>query len=349
MKKLFFSTTILVLLAACTHGKNGQTAVTVTKMNALDAYPKQAMEATIVEIGDSLFYPWDIAIVDSVLVVETENKVGIFHIYCLETGQLLKKYGNNGRGGDEYLSTTPGTGNAGQIIVADKNQFDILDIKKLLQEEHYKPVRRKTPALFAVNFIALIDDQHIVFNSGSSENQLSFLDLNNDSLTHYNNYPEIKGLPQLTDFMRNTQVFHSSNACTNGKIAVAYSHYPIIDLIDMKNNSTKRLAFPFDNSFNKVTVLDKLNVDIDNSFYYYSDACATGKYLYLLYIGASEAAAEAMRVNVEVHKFDLDGNFVMRYLPNKLISEIAVTPDDKVCYGVAINEIGEDSIVKFSL
>lgn len=345
MKRLFCVFAAL-LVVSCGQKKAD---VEVTKMNALDSYPAKTISAVPFNLGDSLLAPRNLRVIDSVMMVQTSNKTGIFHLYSLNSGAPLKAFGNIGRAGNEYLFPRMFQNDAEHIIVSDQMKFDLVDVRALLREERYEPARKDVQALEAVNFLVQIDNSHIVFNSGSGDNQLTFLNLDDGTSVPYNNYPEVAGVPKLNNFIAHTNVFHAITACHEGKIVMAYANYPIIDIVDVPTMKPRRIMFPIPSEYNKITLVDELNADVANPYVGYVDVCVTSNYIYLLYFGAAESAADEMNLQAEIQKFDLDGNLIIRYLPDRFLTTIAVTPDDAQCYAIAFGSDFEEEIVKFQL
>jgi hypothetical protein len=343
-----FELSIALFVASCSH--NGASSPDeLVEMDAIDSYPSKNVSVSRFNIYDSLFFPKNIWISDTVLVMQTEGDKEIFRLYSLSTGEKLRSFGNMGRAGNEYISPEMFQNDSENMIVSDRMKFDMVNIPALLNENRYTPVRMELPVLSAVNFIAKIDDSNIVFNSGSLDNQLNFVKVNGDEQINYNKSPQIAGVPELTDFVAQTQVFRSV-ACYNGVVIfMGYAYYPILDIVDPISHTVKRISFPIQDKYNRVTVVDKLNSVMDNRYYCYNDICVTDDYLYLLYFGAEEKDLESLDITPEIHKFDLDGNLKIRYILDMPITKIAVSENNAECYAIGFDANYEDYIVKFPL
>jgi hypothetical protein len=62
---------------------------------------------------------------------------------------------------------------------------------------------------------------------------------------------------------------------------------------------------------------------------------------------ADEKGVESMNVVPEVHKFNFDGDFIVRYILDRPVTRIAVSEDDTECYAIGIDPNYEASVVKF--
>lgn len=344
LKYFFLSLTILTVSCE-SDNKN----VSLIKMNDIASYPKTEIISELFNVNDSVFFPENIWIYDSVLLAQVSGNTNILRLYSLNNGEKLNEFINVGRGGNEYVSPHIFKNDSENMIINDKMHFDIINIPDALKSGRYKSSKIKVPGLNAINYLSEIKENYLVYNSFSSDDQLNFINLDNNEITEYNNYPKINGLDKIPNFIANTQVFSSVKNQNKDKIFMGYELYPILDILDKESMNVKRISFPIDYKYNNITIVDNLNAVIDNRYYCYTDTYITNNFLYLLYMGASEENLSMLNVFPEIHKFSFEGDLINRYILDLPISKIAITDEDTECYAIGIKPDFEIEIIKFQL
>ena len=326
-------------------------SLTVKLLNPIPEYPALEINTELLAIKDTIpFAPESIWVEDTLLIIKTQHKTGFLRLYSLSSGELVKSYGAIGRGPGEYLYPKVFMNAKGEYIIADRLKFGIVHIDQMLLQENYKAkMYYVEKGLSAVNFISMLSDNNtVIFNSGSDENQLCFMKLDDMKIEPYNHYPIIQGV-KITNFIASTNIFRSSMSRNDDYVYAAYIHYPIIDIISIEDKTVKRSMHPLTPSANRVTMIDPINAVIDNKFIFYLASYVINSGFYTLYFGDSEDNIENLRTMPEILKYDLSGDLLVRYKLNRLVYDFCIDESGENGYFLSIDKDNEPVVLKASL
>lgn len=330
MRKLAFAFFAL-LLFACSQKNDNNT--TVVNLRPVDECPAVELATQPFILHDTIpFAPDKIWVDDTLLVVKTQHNNGFLRIYSLGSGQLVGAYGVVGRGPEEYLRPNIFKNAAGEYLISDKLRFSVVKVDDLLADENYQPkIFELQHGLDAANFLAMPDNDLIIFNNGSKDDQLYFMSTSCGEMIPYNNFPKINGV-DVPNFIASSNVFHSSMVRCGDYILAAYNLYPVIDIISIADKSVLRAMHPISAGVNEVKIIDEINAVVDNKYLYNLSSYVAGDALFTLYYGAMEADIEDFAVMPQILKYDLQGNLSGRYKLSHIVADFCVDDAGKTIY-----------------
>ncbi len=348
MKTLILSCLAIILFSCAPKGDEN---TVVTNLKSIEEYPavEVSMQQPLVFKDSVIFSPKDIWVEDSLLVVKAQNENGFLRIYSINSGELLGAYGVVGRGPGEYVFPDVFKNTKGEYLISDHLRFSVVDIKQLLEQENYKPqIHDLEQGVEATNFLAMPNDNEIIFNAGNKDDQLYFMPLSGGEMVPYNNFPHIDGV-KVNNFIASSNVFRSSMVRGGDYIYAAYSYYPIIDIISIADKTVRRSMHPVRAGVNDVKIVDDLNAVMDNRYYYNMSSYVTNNAFYTLYYGASEEDMDSLSVMPQLLKYNLNGELVVRYKLDDLVLKFCVDDAGKTAYFLTFDEDYNAVVVRSDL
>lgn len=356
MKLNYFCIAIL-LLTSCLNKHTSNPCETIENAD-FENYPVFYLKGEELPFNDStLLEPQKLWIQDSLLVIfdAAVEDHKFLRFYSLNTLQLLYSFGTIGRGPEEYLYPNVFWNTEKTFLLTERLKFTILHTDSLLNQPVYHPVKHSVPSgLVTVTDVYVLNASLLLIHTGMTDEQFSIYNsLNGNYVTKYTNYPTVVSAYQLNDFICNSNVYsgiYLLKPNTLDTLAIIYRHFPVIDLVAMKDLSTKRIQFPIDNQINQVTILDSLNARLENRRELYTQYYYTEKYFYLLY---NNLPKENIRYNqsFEIHRFDWQGNLIARFKPDRIIYKFCVDEKNSKIYATCLDDDADYSIkiISFSL
>lgn len=330
--------------------------LSISKMKALEEYPCQELVADFFPLGDSLYRPSGIWVMDSLLILKDEGYEYLGHdflrIYSLNTGKLVSRFGRIGRGPGEFLLPRFFKCGSRSFLIIEKLKYYLFDVDSLLKHKDYRPLRFEVKDwLKGTNFACLYRDSVLVLNA-MSEEQLTFVYPGGDRVRHYKNYPEWTAVSGITDFIANTKVYaanYNVHPGTKDRVNIAYRYFPAVDIVSLDNLKTLRIMFPINHSVNHIRVMDELNAEITEPCIYYREVFNTERAMWLLYDGVPKAEYGEKVQRSEIHRFSWEGQLVRRYRTDRTIRSFCVDEAGKRIYALSVDEEYEPVIVSYDL
>ena len=333
----------IIFLCLYVYGCSTKTGdvIDIRLLKPVSEYPVLEISTELLDIKDPIpLAPDNIWVEDTLIITKTRINNGFLRLYSLNSGELVKSYGSIGQGPGEYLYPQVFKNAKGEYIISDRLKFGVVHIDQMLSQENYKaeiyPVEK---GLTATNFISMLSDNNqIIFNSGSDENQLCFMRLDDMKIEPYNRYPAVQGV-KVNNFIANTNVFRSSMYRHGDFIFAAYTLYPIVDIISVHTKEVKRSMHPLLQSVNMITMIDHLNAVIDNRFMYNLASYATNEGFYTLYYGDSEENIENFNTTPEILKYDdYTGDLLVRYKLNNIVYNFCIDDSGENGYFLSLDK-----------
>lgn len=349
MKKIYYYIVILSLTSCM--AKHTQYNCQTIKNSELENYPAINLVSEELALNDSsLLSPHKIWVQDSLLIIfdspVEDNK--FFKFYSLNTLQMLHSFGTIGRGPSEYLTPRILWNTEYSFLILEKLKYSILYTDSLLHHPYYQPVKHYIQSgPIAISEAYVLNDSLLFIHSEMSDEQFSINNtLNGNYVIKYTNYPHCIS-NKLTDFISNSNVYKAIYLLkpnTKDTLAIIYRHFPVIDIIAMNDMSIRRIQFPINNKVNQVKILDKLNAHIENKIEYYTNYYYSEKYFYILYNAISKENTQNYSKSFEIHKFDWQGNLIVRYKSDRYIDKFCVDEKNRKIYAVSIEDNANYSI-----
>lgn len=345
----WFSLLLVLLSIGCFN--NGNPKVTVKSLGPINESPVSEVKTHNFPFEDSIIInPENIWVEDSLLVMFTSDKQNFLRIYSLLSHKLIATYGFIGRGRDEFLYPQVFKNSPREYVITDRLRFCIINIDRLIGEDGYKPdFHNVDEGLNAIDYFATTENyDEIIFSSGSSDDQLCFMNLKDYSTQSFNCFPKIKGV-DVSNFISHTNVFKASMTKMGDSLFFAYYYYPIIDIVSLDTRKVSRIQHPVDYGFNHVRVIDNINAVIDDPFLCNISSYSTKNYFYTLYYGDEVKNVENMDCLPQILKYNLDGDLISRFGLDCIATKFCVSDDDKNIYLLSYDDDFNPAILKVEI
>ncbi len=325
----------------------------VIENSKFEMFPAMMLVAEEFVLDDStLLEPFRLWIQDSLLVV-FDYPVGdnrFLKYYSLNSGKLLRSFGTIGRGPNEYLTPEVHWDTDNTFLLTEKLRYSVLNNDSLLHSTTYQPIKQNVQAgIIAASAVYLLNDSLMLIHSNMSDEQFSINNrITGEYITKYTNYPCFVSDARMNDFISNSNVYFAYYLLrprSKDSLAIVYKRFPVVDIVALKDFSTKRIQFPIDKDVNHVQVMDKLNARIDNKVIYYTSFYSTENYFYLLYNPIPTMRDPKYVKSFEIQQFNWQGDLMMRYKMDRSIREFCVDEKEQKIYATSVGN-DEDFSVK---
>lgn len=355
MKYLFFILITVCCCLFCCKSPDKSHKTVIVQMKTLSEYPCENLYPIVFHLNDSLFCPKDIWCMDSLLIVfdAGHEYMGqdFLRFYSMESRNLVHCFGKIGRGPGEFLLPRFYPHSPHTWLIVEKQLFSLFEADSLFRSANYQPGMLEVNDEFrAVNNAWLHDSVLIVHTN--FEHQLTFIHLRNDSVSYFRNYPKLANQGGITDFIANTKIYDGCfgiHPATKEIVSIAYRYFPVVDLLSLRDFTTIRLVFPFDESRNQIRVVNELNAELTNVYCYYQYVFNTNNYVWLLYSGNPENQGERVDTKQEIHQFSWRGELIGRYNPGRRIDKFCVNENENRIYALSLDEAYEPEIISYNL
>jgi hypothetical protein len=297
---------------------------------------------------DSICYPGDLEIVDSLLFILDWQNDYYLSAYSLNSGKLLKEFGKKGRGPQELS----------RAISIDYNSKD-----HSLDCFTRAPKRVNSYSLDTLNYIATYSPTMMPkdgscyhakkFGSGYIGTgrfvQGMYALFEDEKVNYYGEFPKFTGSEKLSSSEKSSllqgllKVHPSKN-----KFVFVSSFNQTLDINRLENNCFEKIKrYSFDKS--KYSSLGngaaaKLSTDI----YSYCDVDVTDQYIFCLYVSSTfEEYLKDRYLGDYLLIFDWNGTPIKKYKLEKPLNHIAFDDGTNSIYGLALED--EIELVKYKL
>lgn len=243
----------ILFLAACSNNKV-KYHCQVIENGAFETFPTMMPVAEEFVLKDStLLEPFRLWVQDSLLVV-FDYPVGdnrFLKYYSLNLGKLLRSFGTIGRGPNEYLTPEAHWDTDNTFLLTEKLRYSVLNNDSLLHSTTYQPIKQNVQAgIIAASAVYLLNDSLMLIHSNMSDEQFSINNrITGEYITKYTNYPCFVSDAGMNDFITNSNVYFAYYLLrprSKDSLAIVYKRFPVVDIVALKDFSTKRIQFPID-------------------------------------------------------------------------------------------------------
>lgn len=304
--------------------------------------------------GEYLLYTDKLLVYNDYLVnINTKSDV-FFDVLKLADLQYIGTCGNKGRGPEEFkfINTKCSGIYNGQFYIMEPRRYSIFDIFTRNDSLLLHKCQRTAliPELNVSNSMAILDDTTFIINSGNK---------NFDEFYRYNPKTfKFVSVGKYSEFHPQASIIPSDATGTiylnktflntkTKQLAAIYSYLPMVKIFEpsMQLSGISLL------SMWKEQVFDYADggVNINNSYIYYIDACASDDYIYGLYIG--ETTSDLSQKNPQtltprLHIWDWNGRPVKSLELDKFVNKMTV---DKFNTIYATSFLVADSVYRLNI
>jgi hypothetical protein len=310
---------------------------------------KYSLNGNVVDLNGIIGNPFQILLLDSLLIINEGRNDNLLFLYNLNTGNLHSEFGNVGDGPDEFSPPLR------IALAADKRMLYINERRKFKFREYYLDDRFKMnlvnefgPFSPEIQILNKFNDDLFLAVGIFEEGRFRFYDKNLDEISSFGSFPDI---PIIT---ANQQVENKIGNDVKGmifqvrlgiksdktKIAVAHSLTGILEVYEVSGNTTVKVS---QQSVSKSVELKHyssgniLQATLDDAHPRgYSDIYTSEDYIYLLYSGQVQGNMENTHLpRTSIHVFDWDGNHKWQYELDRQVSCFTINSGGEKLYAVS--------------
>lgn len=287
---------------------------------------------------------------DNKLMICSENTDNNHHFQIVDTesGKYVSSFGIKGRGPYELSDFSRKAVDAKRgvmYLMSQNSELLQVDLAKAIGGNHHPYIGEKTGKIKGnpTQFIFALNGELLQVHS-NRRMALTSLDMQ-DTLGYYDDYPSIES--RVDAERKKTEGFFMYNAIygvkpDNSKMYCVTRTGMILEIFDVaksgkiRQRAIKRFYEPKPQS---------LAWGTDDCIFGAIYTCATDKYIYVLYSDRPNSEPEHFRLGV----FDWSGNPVKAYIFDPVVARMAISLDDKYCYGWVQDANGEEFLGYFDL
>lgn len=290
--------------------------------------------------------PEQLTLFGDIIIITEPQCDTIFKLISIYDPSMYYSFGSKGRGPGEFLSPKL---NRSQLQENSDSTLQIFDpFKKILyriqwQDTQYAFNPEVTPrayipsSLQIVTNLIQINDSSFIGTSTRIQNVFFKWDQKNDSIKLCGE-PDFIKLPG--DFPETFIPYLFTSSLTsnkeNGRTAVAYYLYDILDIYDNQGELIRRIKGNAKIDFPEIKATSS-SFSSDKATMYYNDIYSTDSYIYSLYYGFTESSLEDPEKRKELYSkviiYSWEGDLVDRYKIDGIVTSICVA-GDSLLYGL---------------
>lgn len=271
-----------------------------------------------------------------------------FTIINLFTGEEMLKFGESGRGPDDFLSPDILINNdiinadSSHITIFDSNlmRFSNIDPNRILTEPDYKIPGKKFPAKIIGNTNLNITDGKIIGKSSSLKSQGMFFiyDIKNEQQKWVDYYPD----PQNIAISNRNYAFNMHLAAQENKIIGAMTFMDMIQVFDTTGNRIQTYKF----SENIIPAPEMMQA---NSTVYFTGIYATPKYCYFTRIGYHSGNEDNRKNGAHIIQTDWNGHIVKSYKLKQFLYGFCIDENRNKLLGIHSEDQDTFQIIEYNL
>lgn len=332
MRNLLLPLFLIVALVSC----QSNDVVNIDLDSTLKTYVRGKVLSEL-----ELYNPRNISqINDTILLFDKASDDGFIWFVNTENGKLIRRYGIQGRGPNEYLNPN--------IFKYDNSiLIQTIDGKTYLLDTKCEPeeilTNDKSAIRVGCNYLGVFSDGTFVVSSPSTEDRLNFINLSEQK--EYNRYP-FKVSKKLQ--MLKETVFDATYDVSEQQrsVIIVNRYYPIIEVINKETFETK--------VFKIIDHGESNSFQIQNGVAYFNEPilkyteCLAGKNgIYALYHNAREE--DAISTLPEIHLISYDGQLLRRLALDHIIYDFTISDDENSIYALGLNSDFLPEIITYDL
>lgn len=296
----------------------------------------------------------DIAIADTVIILQTSHNDYAFFFIDAQTGSTIGKWGRTGRGNNEYLQVSSTFSICDSMLTfldTRKKEIIYLPIANIVDGTHYSVIKEPYPytAGFRPQQITPLRNHKIVLGALES-GRFGVLNAENEIVgcpfDYYFEYPQIQGIFRGSVFQSKMKANPDLN-----RFVVQTLVSDNFEIFDATSSDIKKIYTSCSNLI--PAIIEKPRPGVSHTIDYNRSKCglmrmaASKQFIYFTYSdhSYSESAQNGLESD-EILCFDWDGNKKQKYILPFRISGFCV--DEHYIYGVR-NMDGDNIICRFPI
>lgn len=293
----------------------------------------------------------DFEIVDSILVARHMNDEYYFSFIDVNSGKLVRRFGRQGRGTNEYVQLGSFTISESELVFLDgtKKEINYIPISDLLKKNDTLNPRRE-PYPYVVDFrprhLNIVNNKKIIIGS-FAEGRFGVLDSVNNIVASQSEYPfnydEIKGIYRGSVFQVGIK---SSNR--QSKFVIRTFSSDVFEIYQISDSGIDRI---YVSPFNHIPIIrkkrDRYTIDSDKSVAGFMNMAVSEDLICFTYSQQSyDESVRSSQASNEILCFNWNGEKVKKYVLPFPIHEFCI--DKHHLYGVRYQN-DESIIYRFTL
>lgn len=293
-----------------------------------------------------VLYPLDVQLVgDSNLVVyEGKNQKGFLQVYNAASGEKVAEFANIGDGPDEFVNPRllESLNSQNALCIGDLRRIAYYDIDSINREGYAGREAMALGSDFRLYNYFLINGDSMAVIAQSGEHPLTRIDKRSGEVAYVDYFPETTDL-STDPLVKNMELFANSATSNGERIALAYSNFNIVAIIDPEGREIKAVKLPqWDYNVGLISVDNNRNIKKDSDArLFFTKVKSTKDYIFALGWNETNDSMKAGNAKSSVYQIDWDGNVVNKFEFDRMISSFAVNADNKIAFAVGMGDDGE--------
>lgn len=306
-------------------------------------------EATMLQTHEAeaidVLYPLDVQLVgDSNLVVyEGKNQAGFLQVYNLD-GKKIAEIGNIGDGPDEFINPRllESLNTADAICIGDLRRIAYYDMDSVAREGYAGREAMTLGSDFRLYNYFLVNNDSVAVIAQTGEHPLTRIDKSTGDVSYIDYFPDVADL-STDPLVKNMELFANSATSRGDRIALAYSNFNVVAVLDVDGREVKIVKLPqWDYNAGLISIDNNRNIKKDaDARLYFTKVKSTPDYIFALGWNETNESMKAGTAKSSIYQIDWDGNVVGKFDFDRMISNFAVAPDNKIAYAVGMGDDGE--------
>lgn len=271
-----------------------------------------------------------------------------FTIVNLFTGKEILKFGEKGRGPNDFLSPDILINNdiinadSSYITIFDSNlvRFYNMDLNRILTDPDYKIRITKFPAKIIGNTNLNITDGKIIGKSCALKNQGMFFiyDMKNEQQKWVDYYPD----PQNIDILNRNYAFNMHLAANKNRVMGAMTFMDMIQVFDTTGNRIQIYKF----SENIIPSPEMIQA---KAVVYFTGIYATSKYCYFTRLGYDSGNENDRKNGTYIIQTDWNGHMVKSYKLKQYLYGFCIDENRNKLLGIHSEDQDTFQIIEYNL
>lgn len=309
-----------------------------------------------------LLDPWSIAVTEDYFVVVNDKSEPLVNLYERSSMRLLQKFLTIGKGPFEVRC-------AGQLQTDEDTLyvsgiFEKKVLRYVLKEVENNPAYQPSiiyqignlPEKYQGVGDFVIGNGLVVGSSNLPSGRILVIDSEADTIYYMGKFPSKDKVALQIDDAFNALLYSSSMAMSPDRKKMVLSTYEagLMDLFRIEGKRVLPVWSHVDFYPEGIELTEGGAPGVWQPLYTrdarngYITTCATDNYAYSLFSG-KKLSERDYAVSNRVRVVSWDGKESFEYLLDRPVKRIAVSPDDKVLYGLGMNEEKEPEVIAFDL
>ncbi|MBE9511885.1 MAG: hypothetical protein IMY71_13525 [Bacteroidetes bacterium] len=316
------------------------------------------LEGERITIPPILLDPDVMHISDSILIVLQVSGKKKLEFFQLPDCKYLKRYGNEGKGPEDFIRIASGTFSVG----AHKNLILLDRLKRVrffncgdIHQDNWKPYREiDFPHKLSHTFQLVYDGDSILYGHASNEeinSEVFAFNVHSQKESSFIKYPD--NYVGMSNYDKSRIYIQRLGIKPDGlKLVSAYYYFKKIRIYNIKSKSYIELIYKDSPKDENISSVKMIGGEYDIRHYitfFMGDLRVSNRYIYAEMYNEkiSNLGNHRSTLNTEIHIFDWSGKPVAKCTFDEPIDCYAVTQDDKYLY--AVNAAEEGVIRRYSL